>query len=80
MGDGDWIGAHRALAEYFRAPRGALSDVTSPRGTDRQTLYVSAFPSLDARGRADRVLAGRYDLLGYRDVPSARLPTGIAIP
>ena len=62
----DWRGAHRALAHHFvtRPPRFPLD----PNGLAALTARVRrAFPDLSTR-RAEGILAGRYDLLGYRDV------------
>lgn len=63
----DWLAAHRALAAHVQAraaafplPAGAIDKVAA--GVRRQ------FPAHDAVARAERLLQGRYDLLGYRDV------------
>ena len=66
---GDWDSAHRTLASHFaaRPPRFPLD----PRTLDALTSRITRrFPgaAADASGRADRVLEGRYDLLGYRDL------------
>ena len=63
----DWLGAHRALAEHFqRRPR------RFPLSSDRVASIARAvhrrFPSTDARSRAERILGGHYDLLGYANV------------
>jgi hypothetical protein len=68
---GDWRAAHGALATHFqgRPPRFPLAPsrlpaiATSVR--DRFALSTE---------RADRVLDGRYDLLGYRSVDAGALP------
>jgi hypothetical protein len=66
---GDALGAHRALALHFqtRASRWPLQ-------ASRRDLLVEeirrAFPDAahTAQRRADRLLDGRHDVLGYRDV------------
>ena len=67
MDQGEWLLAHRRLARHF---------VSSPRRfplspSDRASLVPAIqdrFPGApsDARARADNIVAGRYDLLGYR--------------
>jgi hypothetical protein len=66
MAQGQWLLAHRRLAQHFSS---------SPRRfplspADRKLLVPAIrdrFPDAtsDARARADHVVAGRYDLLGY---------------
>jgi heparinase II/III-like protein len=71
----DYLAAHRALAMHFRsrASRWPL------RGSGRDAL-VSAIkrqvPEAErqARERADAILEGRHDLLGYRGVPLGSPP------
>ncbi len=67
--DADWESAHRTLASHFasRTPRFPLD----PRTLDALRARITRrFPDAagDASRRADRVLAGRYDLLGYREL------------
>jgi hypothetical protein len=72
---GEWTGAHRNLAAHFSSRAGAfpLNVLALPRLREEIT---ARFP--DARSqaiaRADQMLAGRYDLLGYRDVPYGAPP------
>ena len=69
----DWMAAHLALAEHFaaRAPR----FVVDPRRLPAVAAQVSRlFPAADANRLADAILAGRYDLLGYRDVAVGTSP------
>ena len=69
----DWLAAHRTLAGHFvsREPRFPLE----PRRLPALAKEVSRrFPTNDAAERADRVLAGRYDLLGYRAVVAGSPP------
>ena len=73
--DGDWASAHRALASHFatRAPRFPLD----PRTIDTLAARITQrFPdaAADASRRAESVLAGRYDLLGYHDLPFGTPP------
>lgn len=64
---GRWVDAHAALGDYFAtAPQ---RFVIAPALRQRLAERVRArFPDAarDAAGRADRLLAGEYDLLGYR--------------
>jgi hypothetical protein len=66
---GDWSSAHRVLASHFasRPPRFVLDPRTLETLRTRITRH---FPDAgrDALRRADRVLEGRYDILGYRDI------------
>ena len=70
---GDWMGAHRALARYFatREPRFPLSTARLDMVAER---IGARFPNHDAARRADRIIAGRYDLLGYVDVDAGAPP------
>lgn len=63
----DWPEAHRTLAAHF-SRRPALFPLDARALGARASRIADAFPAIDARTRADRILAGRYDLLGYRDV------------
>lgn len=72
---GDALEAHRALSRHFasRASRWPL------RASSRAALAAEirqAFPDAarDAARTADRILEGRHDLLGYRDVPLGNPP------
>jgi heparinase II/III-like protein len=62
-----WLDAHRRLAEHFTSvpPRFLISESLRP---SLIAAIVERFPAsvLDARQRADRILTGDYDLLGYR--------------
>jgi hypothetical protein len=64
---GQWLLAHRRLARHF-----ASSPQRFPLSPANRQSVVPAirdrFPQAtsDARARADNVVAGRYDLLGYR--------------
>jgi hypothetical protein len=72
---GDWWGAHHHLVGHFSSRAGAfpLSAQALPRLREE---IAARFP--DARSqaiaRADQMLAGRYDLLGYRNVPYGAPP------
>ena len=69
----DWIGAHRGLARHF-AERDRRFPVDANRSAQIAASVRHRFPDLDARSRADRILAGRYDLLGYPDVTLGQAP------
>ena len=74
--DGDWdVRASRAR-DPFRDPR-RHDFPLDPRTLDALAARITQrFPdaAADASGRAERVLAGRYDLLGYRDLPFGTPP------
>jgi len=64
---GSWDGAHAALARHFAGT--AQRFVISPRSRNGVVARIDAeFPDAahDAAQRADRIVAGGYDLLGYR--------------
>ena len=69
----DWQGAHRALATHVtgRAPRFVLDPRNLP-ALRREIL--ARFPENDAVRRADRILEGKYDLLGHRAVAAGSPP------
>ena len=72
---GDWTAAHHALAAQF-ASRPRLFPL-EPASLAQLTARVRLrFPNAaaSARERADRMLAGRYDILGYRDLPFGTPP------
>jgi hypothetical protein len=62
--------AERALRRHFleRAPRFVIAPADRPAYAG---IIRAAWPSAaaDAAQRADRILEGRYDLLGYRELP-----------
>jgi hypothetical protein len=63
----EWHEAHRCLAAHF-ARRPAIFPL-DPRHIDALSARVAArFPDNDAVARAEKILAGRYDLLGHLDV------------
>ncbi len=64
---GDWLGAHRALAKHFKN-RPPLFPLSPERAALVARGVRSSFPMVDACTRADRVIAGRHDLLGYTNV------------
>ena len=72
---GDYREAHGALAAHFATRRSTFpingSEVASAGAAIRHT-----FPSAPevARARADSVIRGRYDLLGYRGVQAGTSP------
>ncbi len=65
----DWAGAHRSLARHFavREPRFLVAPILRP---DLVATMRSEFPGGDrvAAARADRIVRGEHDLLGYRDL------------
>jgi hypothetical protein len=68
-----WLEAHRCLAAHFarRPPHFPLD----PRQLDSLSARIAArFSTADAIARAERLLLGRYDLLGYRDVAAGSPP------
>ncbi|HJR58577.1 MAG TPA: alginate lyase family protein [Vicinamibacterales bacterium] len=69
----DWRTAHLALARHF-AVRPALFPL-DPRQLDVLAGRIRArFETAHAVRRADRILQGRHDLLGYRDVELSSPP------
>ena len=77
----DYLGAHRALGAHFesRASRWPLQAARRRALVDE---ILQAFPHArtDARLLADRILEGRHDLLGYRDVAVGHPPEWHADP
>ncbi|OLC49689.1 MAG: hypothetical protein AUH43_07235 [Acidobacteria bacterium 13_1_40CM_65_14] len=78
IGAGDWLTVHDALAGHLESrPSSFLLD---PSSADSLVAEVRArWPGAasDAAARADRVLAGRYDILGYQNLVVA--PPGRAV-
>jgi hypothetical protein len=69
----DWGSAHRSLARALRArPRVFALDPTS--ASELRDAIVDRWPEAPAQAasRAERVLQGRYDLLGYKDLSFGR--------
>ena len=69
LSDGRWQDAHAALAREVH--EGACNFVIAPRLRQEIVRDIQRrFPAAtdDARVRGDRVIAGRYDLLGYREL------------
>jgi Heparinase II/III-like protein/Heparinase II/III N-terminus len=71
----DYPGAHRALAEHFRT-RASRWPLQANRRSGLADMIRQRFPDAvkDARGQADRIIEGRHDLLGYRDVALGNPP------
>ncbi len=65
----DWGAAHRAFAAHI-AGRESSFPLTAAHVETVADRVRRRFPdaAADAAGRADRMAAGRYDVLGYRDV------------
>jgi hypothetical protein len=65
----DYLAAHRALAEHFRT-RASSWPLQARKRAELTAQIRERFPEAirAARDRADRILDGRHDLLGYRDV------------
>src|SRR5262249_2347299 len=65
----DWIQAHRALADHFvtRDPRFLIAPRFRSQIRER---ILAEFPMSmkDAAASGDRIVAGRYDLLGFSDL------------
>lgn len=70
LGDEDWMRAHQALGTYFNT-RPARFVIAPDMRPGVAAAIAARFPASagEASARADRMLAGRYDLLGYRDLP-----------
>jgi glycosyltransferase involved in cell wall biosynthesis len=71
----DWVGTHRALARHFATRPRRFPLVPSDRARI-DSIVRSAYPKAPAhaRRRATSMLEGRYDILGYRDVPFGAPP------
>ena len=65
----DYLAAHRALAEHFET-RVSMWPLQARRRAALTGEIQERFPAAaaGARLRADRLIEGRHDLLGYRDV------------
>jgi len=65
----EYLAAHRAMAEHFRT-RASSWPVTSVRRGELAAHVRERFPDAvrATRSRADRIVEGRHDLLGYRDL------------
>ena len=73
LGRGDWMAAHRGLATHF-ASREARFPLDARRLADLRREISTRFPDNDAVRRADLIVAGKYDLLGYRAVAAGSPP------
>jgi hypothetical protein len=71
----DYLSAHRALAEHFRS-RASSWPIQARRRGELAAEIRQRFPDAIAatRARADRIVSGRHDFLGYRDVPLGSPP------
>src|SRR5262249_23694639 len=81
---GDWVAAHRTLTRHFRsAPaRFVVHPSVRPRVVEQiRTEHPQA--AAHAAAAADRILAGTFDLLGYRglrfDPPAAAARTSASL-
>lgn len=80
LGQGRWDGAHRALAHHFATREPGF--VLDPRRRASMVLAIQTDftnATTAAAVRADRIVEGRFDLLGYGDLrfASAKNPAGI---
>jgi len=78
---GDYMAAHRALGSHFES-RASRWPLQAGRRRALVDEILQAFPhaGADACRLADRVLDGRHDLLGYRDVAVGHPPDWHADP
>lgn len=78
---GHHLAAHRALAAHFATRKSCWPLQAANRQAFVATL-ADEFPDSadDVRQRADRIIAGRHDLLGYRDVQVGNPPDWHADP
>jgi Heparinase II/III-like protein/Heparinase II/III N-terminus len=72
---GDFLEAHRRLAQHFES-RQRRWPVAAIERSALTSAIRDGFPgaALDSGDRADRIVEGRFDLLGYRDVPVGNPP------
>ena len=75
---GDWSRLHRELTQYFTTepPRFVIGPTLREATAAR---IIARFPDSrrDAAARADRIVAGEYDLLGYRHLRFQAASSGI---
>ena len=66
---GHFLDAHRALARHFasRGPRWPLAAINRDALSSAVRMRYSS-ASIEACDRADRIVDGRFDLLGYQDL------------
>jgi hypothetical protein len=71
----DFLAAHRSLAAHFQARRSRWPLNAAAR-SDIVSEIIQRFPRAreDALARGRRIADGRFDLLGYRDVPYGSPP------
>jgi uncharacterized heparinase superfamily protein len=69
----DWLAAHRLIAGHF-ANRPAAFPLDPKRLQNLAERIHLRFPDAAEAPRATRVLKGRYDLLGYRDISASSPP------
>ncbi len=75
---GDWSKAQRSLTRALRArPRLFVLDWRTPLELRHEILTRWPGAAADAAARADRILTGRYDLLGYRELSFDRDDGGV---
>ena len=72
---GDFLEAHVLLARHFETRPRRWPLAASSRHTLAATIR-DRFPTaaIDARDRAERIVEGRFDLLGYHDLPLGTPP------
>jgi hypothetical protein len=76
-----WDDAHRELARRFAAaPRRFVVAPSDRKALRDRILGEYSGAAVDAAARADRILAGRYDLLGYRGLVFNPDPSGVVRP
>ena len=73
-----WTAVHAELARRLRARASRFALEPESSGAVRRHI-LARWPGAAslARARADRILAGRYDLLGYRDLDWAAAGSGV---
>ncbi len=73
---GDWRAVHDSLAHVLRQRNGHCALDPSAAEAVREEV-LSRWPSAaaDASARADRILDGRYDILGYRGLSFSAAPS-----
>jgi hypothetical protein len=78
---GDWSTIHRAIASRIVSRRSAFPiDTSAMPALVRQIRRRFPRAARNAAARADRIVDGRYDLLGYRDVVAGSPPSWHADP
>jgi hypothetical protein len=74
-GRGDWLSAHQALASHFATRQAGFPlDATALPGLAARIRARFPDAAATSAARAERILEGRYDILGYAGLPFGSPP------